>query len=222
MHEPFSDRLANTLLNLRNKEEKALYRKWLIICTITIFYKFIEGVIAVWIGGANNHLSLYGYGIHSGIGILSSFGIICMILYQKRGLQASAKYYLYFSFRIAGIGFYVVSARLLTSIIWYNVAVQVPITTVPGICVAIASAVFIGTLYRYKAGLATKYSLPPLLIDVYAHKNSICMACIVLISSIAYYLFPFDFIDVIGRAGLTFFTILAGSGLLRRSKEVYS
>ncbi|MDO1449856.1 cation transporter [Rhodocytophaga aerolata] len=211
---------AGHTLELSQKEEKALYRKVFRLSMITFLYKLTEGIVSVYIAGDTNHLVLFGFGIHSGIGILTALGIGYMALCQEKGLHQQANYFLYCMLRTAGIGFYFVSARLLTSIIWYNSSNQKPETTIPGIYISIVSAAIVFFLYRYKASLGYRLSSQFLLNDAYATRGSIQMSGVLLFSSILYAFYTHDFIDVIGRAGLTFFTIMEGNNYMRQSREL--
>jgi divalent metal cation (Fe/Co/Zn/Cd) transporter len=196
----------------------ALYKKALYLSFFTIFYNMAEGLVSIFLGYEDEVLTLFGFGIDSFIEVLSGIGIAVMILRIRQNPETSKSEFEKTALKITGVGFYVLSAGLLTGIIINIITAHKPVTTFWGLIISIISIIVMTWLMLSKRSVGLKLQSEPILSDSSCTRVCIYMSVILLASSLIYELTGFAYADAIGSGGLIFFSISEGREAFEKAR----
>jgi divalent metal cation (Fe/Co/Zn/Cd) transporter len=193
-----------------NIPEKTLYRKAYWLSLFTVFYNIIEGVLSMLLGYEDESLSLFGFGADSIIELLSGIGVGIMILRIRKHPGSPKAGFERTALKITGTAFYILSAGLIFGIVLNLVNHHKPVTTLWGIIISLVSIAVMVWLMNAKIRTGRKLNSEPVIADARCTKICIYMSLVLLAASLVYEVTGFAYADVIGAAGLTYFSIAEG------------
>jgi len=202
-----------------SSEIRKLYQQALLLSIFTIGYNLIEGAVSVFLGYEDETLTLFGFGIDSFIEVISGLGIMLMILHIHRNQENPVADYEITALKITGFGFYGLSAGLIVAAILSIVHHHTPVTTFWGIVISLLSILVMLVLVVTKMRVGKKLNSDPIIADANCSKVCIYMSAVLLGSSLIYELTGFAYADIIGAAGLTWFSVHEGQEALHRARE---
>jgi divalent metal cation (Fe/Co/Zn/Cd) transporter len=191
------------------KEEK-LYRTAYLLSLFTIFYNLIEGVVSMLLGYSDETLTLFGFGVDSFIEVMSGVGIAVMILRIGQNPKSAKSGFEIRALKITGTAFYLLSAGLLAGIVFNLINHQKPETTFWGVVISLVSIAVMVWLMNAKKKIGKQLNSEPILSDANCTKVCVYMSVVLLASSLIYQFTGFIYADVIGAAGLIYFSVSEG------------
>jgi divalent metal cation (Fe/Co/Zn/Cd) transporter len=204
-------------VKVMNSEQK-FYRQAFRLSLFTILYNIIEGIVSMIFGYKDETLSLFGFGADSFIEVLSGIGIAVMILRIRQNPDSSRSGFETTALRITGTSFYLLSAGLFAGIVFNLINHQKPETTIWGLVISLISIAVMWWLMTAKKSIGRKLQSSPILADANCTKICIYMSLVLLVSSLIYELTGFIYADVIGAAGLIYFSVTEGKEAFEKAK----
>ena len=199
-------------------KEQQLYKTAYLLSLFTIFYNVIEGVISMLIGYSDETLTLFGFGVDSFIEVMSGIGIAIMIGRIRQSPKSSKSEFEIKALKITGTGFYLLSAGLLVGIVLSLINHHKPETTFWGVIISLVSIAVMVWLMMAKKSIGRKLHSDPILADGNCTKICVYMSLVLLASSLIYELTGFAYADVIGSAGLIWFSISEGKEAFEKAE----
>lgn len=194
---------------MKTNQEK-LYKQAYLLSLFTIFYNLVEGVVSMALGYSDETIALFGFGVDSFIEVMSGIGIAVMITRIRQNPGSEKSPFEVTALKITGTAFYLLSAGLLAGIV-VNIATRhTPETTLPGIIISSISIAVMLWLMMAKKRVGKGLNSRPILADANCTKVCVYMSVVVLVSSLIYELTGFAYADVIGAAGLIYFSVSEG------------
>jgi divalent metal cation (Fe/Co/Zn/Cd) transporter len=190
---------------------KSLYKNALYLSLFTIFYNIAEGLVSMMLGYKDETLALFGFGVDSFIEVLSGIGIAVMIIRIRQNSGSSKNKFEINALRITGTSFFLLSAGLAAGIISNLITGHRPETTLWGIVISIISILVMGWLMTAKRSAGEKLQSKPIISDSNCTKVCVYMSIVLLVSSLIYELTGFAYADLIGAAGLIYFSVSEGN-----------
>jgi divalent metal cation (Fe/Co/Zn/Cd) transporter len=197
--------------------EQLLKAAWT-LSMITILYNLVEGAVSTILGSADQTLALLGFGVDSFVEVISGVGIAHMVWRMQRNNTADGNKFERQALRITGVSFYVLAAGLALGAmnsIYYKL---MPVNTVPGIIVSVASIASMYFLYRYKIGVGRALNSAPITSDANCTKTCFYLSFILLASSLLYTLFKIPYVDALGSLGIAWYAFREGREALAKSR----
>jgi len=196
-------------INVKNRESE-LYKQAYLLSMFTIFYNIIEGVVSMVMGYKDETLSLFGFGVDSFIEVISGIGIAFMIMRIRQHSESSKRTFEMNALKVTGTAFYLLSVGLLVGIIVNLVNQHKPETTLWGIIISVVSILVMIWLMNAKKTVGQKLNSEPIIADSNCTKICVYMSVVLLAASLIYELTGFAYADVIGTAGLIYFSVSEG------------
>jgi divalent metal cation (Fe/Co/Zn/Cd) transporter len=200
-------------------DESRLYRTALFLSLFTILYNVLEGIVCIYFGYEDETLTLFGFGIDSFIEVVSGLGIFQMILRIHRHPDTAVSILEIRALRITGAGFIILALGLMAGIIVNLVAHHKPESTLWGTIISSISIVVMLWLVFSKRIVGRKLNSSAILADAACSQVCIYMSLVLLISSALYQLTGFIYADVLGSAGLIWFSLTEAKEALVKAKE---
>ncbi|MGE5424694.1 MAG: cation transporter [Syntrophothermus sp.] len=199
--------------------KEKLYIVALYLAIFTIGYNLIEGLVSTFFGFEDETLTLFGFGIDSFIEVISGIGILQLVLRIRQNPDKPVSGFEIRALKITGFSFLALSAGLTIGIIFNLIAGRKPESTFWGVIISgISIIVMIGlVILKKRTGKALQSA--PILADANCTLVCIYMSLVLLGSSLLYELTGFAYADVIGTAGLVWFSISEGRESLEKAKE---
>lgn len=198
--------------------EQKLYRQAYWLSLFTIFYNIIEGVVSMALGYEDETLALFGFGVDSFIEVISGLGIAIMILRIRQNPASSKSTFEITALKVTGTAFYLLSAGLLIGIVLNLVTNHKPETTFWGIIISLVSILVMVWLMYAKKSVGKQLNSEPIIADSNCTKICVYMSIVLLASSLIYELTGFAYADVIGAAGLVWFSVSEGREAFEKAK----
>jgi len=198
--------------------EQKFYRQAYRLSLFTIFYNIAEGIISMILGYADETLSLFGFGADSFIEVMSGIGIAIMILRIKRNPDSPKSTFEKTALQITGTAFYLLSVGLLIGIVINLITRHKPETTLWGVVISLVSIAVMVWLMNAKRLIGNKLQSEPIIADANCTKVCVYMSLVLLVSSLIYELTGFAYADVIGAAGLIYFSVSEGKEAFEKVK----
>ena len=195
-----------------------LYKEAYWLSLFTIIYNIIEGLVSILMGYKDETLALFGFGVDSFIEVLSGIGIAIMILRIKQNPLSKKSEFETVALKITGTSFYLLSAGLLAGVIINISNHHKPETTVWGIIISIISILVMMWLMQAKKKRGRSLNSDPIISDANCTKVCVYMSVVLLLSSLVYELTGFAYADVIGAAGLIYFSLSEGREAFDKAK----
>lgn len=200
------------------ENEKKLFQQAYILSLFTIFYNVIEGVVSMILGFHDETLTLFGFGVDSFIEVMSGIGIAIMIQRIRLNPESPRNKFEITALKITGTAFYLLSAGLFAGIIMNVINHHKPETTFWGIVISSISIIVMIWLMMAKKKVGRKLNSEPIISDANCTKVCVYMSIVLLASSLIYQLTGFAYADVIGTAGLIYFSISEGRESFEKAK----
>jgi divalent metal cation (Fe/Co/Zn/Cd) transporter len=201
-----------------NTGEQKLYKQAFSLSLFTIFYNIIEGIVSMILGYQDETLALFGFGVDSFIEVMSGIGIAVMIMRIQQNPDSHKSTFEKKALKITGTSFYLLSAGLLAGIVINLINHHKPETTFWGVIISIVSIAVMVWLMYSKKKVGTQLNSEPIISDSNCTKVCVYMSLVLLISSLVYELTGFAYADVIGTAGLIYFSISEGKEAFEKVK----
>jgi len=198
--------------------QQKLYKQAYLLSLFTIFYNILEGILSVFFGYSDETLTLFGFGVDSFIEVMSGIGIAVMILRIRQNPDSPKSEFEIKALRITGTAFYFLSVGLLVGIIFNLINHQKPETTFWGVIIALISIAVMVWLMNAKKKVGKQLNSEPIIIDSNCTKVCVYMSVVLLVSSLIYELTGFVYADVIGTAGLIYFSVTEGKEAFDKAK----
>ena len=195
-----------------------LFKRAYLLSLFTIFYNIIEGIASVLLGYEDETLALMGFGVDSFIEVMSGIGIAVMIIRMRKNPGSPKSTFETTALRITGTAFYILSAGLLTGIIINLVTRHKPETTFWGVIISLISIAVMVWLMYAKRKTGKKLKSEPVIADSNCTKVCVYMSLVLLASSLIYEITGFAYADVIGAAGLIYFSISEGKEAFEKAR----
>jgi len=199
-------------------QEQKLYKRAYLLSLFTIFYNVIEGLVSMFFGYEDETLALFGFGMDSFIEVMSGLGIAIMILRIRRNPSSSKSGFEIKALKITGTAFYLLSLGLLVGIVMNLINHHKPETTLWGVIISAVSILVMFWLMSAKKNVGKKLGSAPILADANCTKICIYMSVVLLVSSLIYELTGFAYADVIGTAGLIYFSVSEGKEAFEKAE----
>lgn len=194
------------------------YKVALWLAFFTIFYNIIEGLVSMWFGAQDETLALFGFGVDSFIEVMSGVGIAVMIVRIRQNPDSPKSPFEVTALKITGTAFYLLSAGLLTGIVINLINHHKPETTFVGVVISLISILVMVWLMQAKKKIGKELNSAPIIADSNCTKVCVYMSVVLLVSSLVYGFTGFAYADVIGAAGLIYFSITEGKEALDKAK----
>jgi hypothetical protein len=195
-----------------------LYKEAYWLSLFTIVYNIVEGLVSMRMGYKDETLALFGFGVDSFIEVLSGIGIAIMILRIEQNPLSKKSDFEIVALKITGTSFYLLSAGLLAGVIINIINHHKPETTVWGIIISIISILVMMWLMQAKKKRGGSLNSDPIISDANCTKVCVYMSVVLLLSSLVYELTGFAYADVIGAAGLIYFSVSEGREAFDKAK----
>ena len=199
-------------------KENRLYKLAYQLSLFTIFYNIIEGVISMILGFKDGTLTLFGFGVDSFIEVMSGIGIAIMILRIKQNPDSSKSLLEIKALKITGTAFYLLSAGMFAGIVLNLINHNKPETTLWGIIISLVSIVVMVWLMIAKRNTGKQLNSEPIIADANCTKVCVYMSIVLLLSSLIYEITGFAYADLIGAAGLIYFSVSEGKEAFEKAK----
>jgi divalent metal cation (Fe/Co/Zn/Cd) transporter len=200
------------------EQEIKLYKRAFQLSLFTIFYNIFEGIVSLLMGYHDETLTLFGFGIDSFIEVISGIGIAIMIMRIKQNPKSSKNKFEINALQITGISFYMLSVGLLIGIIINIINNHKPETTFWGIVISIISIIVMLLLMIAKKRVGKKLNSEPIISDANCTKVCLYMSIVLLLASFIYEFTGFVYADLLGTAGLIYFSISEGKEAFEKAK----
>jgi divalent metal cation (Fe/Co/Zn/Cd) transporter len=198
---------------------RVFYNKAYLLSIFTIIYNIIEGVVSMILGFSDETLALFGFGVDSFIEVMSGIGIAVMIFRIRRNPESSKSKFEKRALITTGFAFYLLSAGLLAGIVLNTVSHHKPVTTLWGVIISIISIGVMTWLMNSKKHVGKQLDSGPIIADANCTKVCVYMSVVLLLSSLIYEITGFAYADLIGAAGLTYFSVSEGKEAFEKAKQ---
>ncbi len=202
--------------------QEKLYNIAYTLSIITIVYNIVEGLVATFFGLQDETLALFGFGVDSFIETLSGTGIAYMITRIRRNPGSKQDKFEIQALKVTGYSFYILAAGLTISAILMLVYGHKPETTLTGVIISTISLAVMGILIYYKTKVGKALHSQPILADANCTRACMYMSGILLLSSLLYELTGIGYIDIIGTAGIIYFSIVEGKECFEKAKGIHT
>lgn len=198
--------------------EEKLYKKAYLLSLFTIFYNLVEGLVSMFLGYEDETLALFGFGVDSFIEVMSGIGIAIMIRRIRQNPTSSKSEFEIKALKITGTAFYILSVGLLVGIVLSLVSNHKPETTLWGVIISLISIAVMVWLMNAKKATGKKLHSDPIISDANCTRVCVYMSVVLLTSSLIYEFTGFAYADVIGAAGLIYFSVSEGKEAFEKAK----
>ncbi|MBM3420543.1 MAG: hypothetical protein FJY11_05345 [Bacteroidetes bacterium] len=195
-----------------------LYRKAFLLSMVTIGYNLIEGVVSMLLGYQDETLALFGFGVDSFIEVMSGIGIVVMITRIRANPDSSKTEFEIRALRVTGTAFYILAVSLLTGVVLSITTGHTPETTLWGVVISSISIAVMLWLMTAKKRTGQKLNSEPIIADANCTRVCLYMSVVLLASSLIYELTGFAWADVIGAAGLAWFSFTEGRESFQKAR----
>lgn len=206
-------------LILEKLQLKKYYKQALWLSVITVVYNIAEGLFSVYFGLTDETLALFGFGLDSFIETISAIGITIMILRISKNDDSVKSEFEVIALKITGWCFYGLSFILLVSGIFNIIKGQKPETTLPGVIITLISIISMLLLIQAKRNTGRKLNSAPILADANCNVVCVYMSVVVLVSSALYEIFKIGWFDLLGTAGIIYFSFKEGFEAFEKAKS---
>lgn len=196
-----------------------LYKRAAGLAVFTVVYNFIEAAVSMLLGYSDETLALFGFGVDSLIEVVSGAGIWMMIRRIRKNPESTITPYEITALRITGYAFYALSLGLAAGIVVNLVQGHKPESTLWGAVISALSIVVMLWLVWSKRKAGKALGSEPILADANCTMVCIYMSVVLLVSSAIYELTGFAYADVLGTAGLIWFSVSEGKEALEKAKK---
>jgi len=207
-------------MELSTEQKKTtLYNRAIGLAIFTIAYNIIEGLISVYFGLKDETLALFGFGADSFIETISGIGILIMIFRLKRYGETNKGKFENAALKITGWCFYFLALVLLINGIYNLIRGVKPESTLPGVIITGISVVVMIWLFSSKKKIGKKLDSAAVIADANCSLICVYMSMVVLLSSLLFEIFHIGWIDLLGTAGIIYFSVKEGAEAFVKAKS---
>ena len=200
--------------------QKKLYRQAFGLALITIFYNIAEGLVSTWFGFKDETIALFGFGIDSFIETISGIGVAHMILRIRNNPNSPRDKFEITALHVTGWSFYLLTAGLVISSAFNLYSGQKPETTFWGVVIAAISIFTMWALIWAKMRVGRALDSKPIIADAGCTRVCLYMSVILLLSSLAYEITGFPYIDAIGAIALAWLSFKEGRECFEKAQNI--
>ena len=189
------------------------------LAVLTIIYNFVEGLVSVWFGIADETLTLFAFGVDSYIEVISAVGVWHML--QRLSHAADDKDRDAFeqrALKITGASFYILAVGLALTATWNIYTGHKPDTTIWGIIVGAVSIVSMWLLVHYKKKTGQALNSEAILADAACSRVCMLLSLVLLMASVGYELTGIGALDSIGILAITWLSVKEGKEAFQKAK----
>lgn len=195
-----------------------LYSTANLLAIVTILYNFIEGIISMWLGAADETLVLFGFGVDSFIEVFSAVGVWHMIRRIKANGGVSRDEFERRALRITGTSFYLLAAGLALTAVVNFIQHHKPETTFWGIVVSLVSISCMWLLIYYKTKVGKALDSVAILADAACSRACVYLSVVLLAVSLGYEITGIANLDAIGALLIAWFAWKEGREAFGKAK----
>jgi divalent metal cation (Fe/Co/Zn/Cd) transporter len=196
----------------------AALRMALLLALVTIAYNIIEGVVSVWLGLADETLSLFGFGVDSFVEVISGVGILHMVRRMSRTDVAQHDGFEKAALRLTGNCFFVLSAGLTITAVDTLIKHHAPVTTFWGAVIALISIATMAMLIALKLRVGRQLNSPAIIADAHCTRACLLFSVVLLVASGGYEITHIGGLDAIGALVIAGLCIREGVEAMRKAK----
>lgn len=200
-------------------DKEKLFKIALGLSIFTIIFNVAEGLFSIFFGYEDESLTLFGFGIDSFIEVISAIGITQMIIRIRQNPNAAKSKFEIRALRITGFSFYALSVGLLITIIQNIITGHKPESTFWGIVISLISITIMTWLTITKIRTGRKLDSPPIISDGNCSRVCVYMSLVLLAASLIYEYTGFAYADVIGAAGIIYFSVSEGREAFEKARN---
>lgn len=190
---------------IQDSRDKLLARANL-LALLTIGYNFIEGLVSMGLGSADETLALFGFGVDSFIEVISAVGVWHMLRRLRIHGDERRDAFEQRSLRITGGAFYALTTGLVVMAALNLAQQHKPETTLWGVVVSLASMSFMWLLIHHKTKIGNALNSPAILADAACSKACLYLSVVLLVASGGYELTGIGSLDAIGALLISWLT----------------
>lgn len=191
---------------MRQIERDKLVANANLLAILTIGYNFVEGLVSMLLGGADETLALFGFGVDSFIEVISAVGIWHMIRRIRNNQGETQDSFEERALHVTGGAFYVLTTGLILMAGLNLVQQHKPEATLWGIIVSLVSMSFMWLLIHHKTRVGTALSSQAILADAACSKACLYLSVVLLIASAGFELTGIGSLDAVGALLIAWFT----------------
>lgn len=177
-----------------------------LLAVLTIGYNFVEGIVSMALGGADETLALFGFGVDSFIEVVSAVGVWHMLRRIRHNQGETRDAFEQRALRITGGAFYALTAGLVLMAGLNLLQQHRPETTLWGIVISLVSISFMWLLIHHKTRVGAALNSPAILADAACSRACLYLSVVLLIASAGYELTGIGSLDAIGSLGIAWLT----------------
>jgi len=190
--------MPSTVSEIQKRQRDRLLARANLLALLTIGYNFVEGLVSMVLGGSDETLALFGFGVDSFIEVISAVGVWHMLRRIRHNQGETRDAFEQRALRITGGAFYALTAGL-TLMAGLNLVQQhKPETTLWGGVVALASMSFMWLLIHHKTRVGTALNSPAILADAACSRACLYLSVVLLTASAGFELTGIGSLDAIG------------------------
>ena len=178
--------------------KEKLYATANLLSIITILYNFIEGIISMWLGTADETLVLFGFGVDSFIEVFSAVGVWHMIRRIRANGGETRDEFERRALRITGVSFYLLAVGLALTAVVNFLQHHKPETTFWGIVISLVSISCMWLLIHYKTKVGKALDSAAILADAACSRACVYLSVVLLVASLGYEMTGIASLDSIG------------------------
>jgi divalent metal cation (Fe/Co/Zn/Cd) transporter len=202
------------------EQVRKLYSFALTLAIITVVYNLAEGLVSVFFSLRGETLTLFGFGADSFVETISALGVTQMIVRIKMNPDSDKGRFEILALKITGWCFYVLAGILAISAVFDVVEGHQPTSTVPGIIIALISILCMWALIYFKLSVGKKLNSAPIISDAKCSQVCLYMSLVLLAASALWYFFKIPYIDIVGTAGLIYFSVKEGHEAFEKAEGI--
>ena len=195
-----------------------LYRQANVLAVVTIFYNLLEGGISMWLGAADETLTLFGFGVDSLIEVVSAVGIWHMLRRISTNNGVPRDEFEQRALKITAASFYLLSAGLAIGGVYSVYVHHKPETTLWGMVVSLISILVMWILIIQKTKVGKALGSEAMLADAACSRVCIYLSCVLLVASGAYELTGFGYLDGLGSLFIAWLAFREGREFQQKEK----
>jgi hypothetical protein len=189
-----------------------------LLAILTIGYNLVEGLVSMALGGADETLALFGFGVDSFIEVISAAGVWHMLRRIRDNCGETLDAFEQRALRITGWAFHALTAGLVLMAGLNLVQQHKPETTVWGVLVSLVSMSFMWLLIHHKTRIGTALGSAAILADAACSRACLYLSMVLLVSSAGFELTGIGSLDAIGALLIAWFTWQEGREALGKAR----
>lgn len=190
--------MSTSLSEIQPHQRSKLLDQANLLAMLTIGYNLLEGIVSMAIGGSDETLALFGFGVDSFIEVISAIGVWHMLQRIRRNQGESRDDFEQRALRITGGAFYILTAGLVLMSVVNLVQQHRPETTLWGVVIALVSISFMWLLIHYKTRVGTGLGSAAILADAACSRACLYLSLVLLAASAGYELTGIGSLDALG------------------------